>query len=50
MSSGAGGPHFYGKQGIDFVTQCKTVTSKWSVPTGDDGGPSDHHHACSQSC
>ncbi len=29
-----GGPHFYGKQGVDFYTQCKTVTSLWAAPTG----------------
>ena len=27
-----GGPHFYGKQGVDFYTQCKTVTSLWQEP------------------
>eukprot|EP01050_Picozoa_sp_SAG11_P013470 SAG11_NODE_1575_length_4659_cov_2.048904_9_plen_60_part_00 len=25
-------------QGIEFYTQCKTVTSKWSAPTDADGG------------
>jgi len=30
-----GGPHFYGKQGVDFYTQCKTVTSLWVEPTAD---------------
>lgn len=30
-----GGPHFYGKQGLDFYTQCKTVTSMWKEPTGE---------------
>jgi len=24
-----GGPHFYGKQGVDFCTQTKTITSLW---------------------
>jgi hypothetical protein len=33
--SSTGGPHFYGKQGVDFYTQCKTVTSLWVEPAED---------------
>ena len=30
-----GGSHFYGKQGVDFFTQIKSVTSKWSADDGE---------------
>ena len=30
-----GGPHFYGKQGVDFYTQCKTVTAQWKEVSGE---------------
>jgi malonate-semialdehyde dehydrogenase (acetylating) / methylmalonate-semialdehyde dehydrogenase len=35
--AGGGASHFYGKSGINFYTQWKTVTSLWK---GEDAGPS----------
>ena len=38
-------------QGVDFVTQLKTVTSKWSESSGGDGGAATYpatQHPCAQ--
>jgi len=32
-----GSTHFYGKMGIDFFTQTKTITSNWTLQTGSTG-------------
>jgi len=32
-----GATHFYGKMGVNFYTQTKTITSQWSVQTGSSG-------------
>jgi malonate-semialdehyde dehydrogenase (acetylating)/methylmalonate-semialdehyde dehydrogenase len=33
-----GGMHFYGKQGVEFYTQTKTITSNWAEPGGKSTG------------
>jgi malonate-semialdehyde dehydrogenase (acetylating)/methylmalonate-semialdehyde dehydrogenase len=35
-----GDVHFYGKQGVQFYTQIKTVTSSWQYSGSDLGGVS----------
>ena len=30
-----GSSHFYGKQGVAFFTQTKTITSNWNVGAGE---------------
>lgn len=32
-----GGGHFYGKQGVQFFTQTKTITSNWKIPSAGQG-------------
>jgi malonate-semialdehyde dehydrogenase (acetylating)/methylmalonate-semialdehyde dehydrogenase len=37
-----GNNHFYGKQGVNFFTQLKTITSNWNVATGEQSKVSTH--------
>lgn len=34
----AGDLHMYGRAGVQFYTQPKTVTAKWSAPSGGSAG------------
>jgi len=36
-NSFVGSTHFYGKMGVDFFTQTKTITSNWTVAQGSSG-------------